>query len=61
MHNLFCINVEIHAIFVEGFSSEFYARGRFMKYSMSEGLNYTLLPMKFLIDFADLGFLSESI
>ena len=29
-------NVENHAIFVEGFLPEFYARGRFMKYSMSE-------------------------
>ena len=28
-------NVENHAFFVDGFWSEFYARGRFMKYSMS--------------------------
>ena len=28
-------NVENHAIFVEGFWPEFYARGRFMRYSMS--------------------------
>ena len=28
-------NVENHAIFVEGFWQDFYARGRFMKYSMS--------------------------
>ena len=35
MHNLYCKNVENHAIFVEGFWPEFYARGRFMKYSMS--------------------------
>ena len=28
-------NVENHGIFVEGFWPEFYARGRFMKYSMS--------------------------
>ena len=28
-------NVGNHAIFVEGFWVEFYARGRFMKYSMS--------------------------
>ena len=28
-------NVENHAIFVEGFLPDFYARGRFMKYSMS--------------------------
>ena len=28
-------NVENHAIFVEGFWPGFYARGRFMKYSMS--------------------------
>ena len=32
----FCAeNVENHAIFVEGFWPDFYARGRFMKYSMS--------------------------
>ena len=29
-------NVENHAIFVEGFWQEFFARGRFMKYSMSD-------------------------
>ena len=34
--NLLCENVENHAIFVEGFWPEFYARGRFMKYSMSD-------------------------
>ena len=28
-------DVENHAIYVEGFWPEFYARGRFMKYSMS--------------------------
>ena len=28
-------NVENHATFVEGFWPEFYAHGRFMKYSMS--------------------------
>ena len=28
-------NVKNHAILVEGFEPEFYARGRFMKYSMS--------------------------
>ena len=35
-HNLFCKNVKNHAIFVEGFWPEFYARGRFMKFSMSD-------------------------
>ena len=40
-YNLFCKNVENHAIFVEGFGPEFYARGRFMKYSMSV-LRWTL-------------------
>ena len=36
-NHAFCCakNVENHAIFVEGFWSHFYARGRFMKYSMS--------------------------
>ena len=35
-HAICCAeNVENHAIFVEGFRSDFYARGRFMKYSMS--------------------------
>ena len=29
-------NVENHATFVEGIWPEFYARGRFMKYNMSE-------------------------
>ena len=43
-------NVENHAIFVEGFWPDFYARGRFMKYSMSakesvcERMTYTLYP-----------------
>ena len=32
-------NVENHAIFVEGFWPNFYARGRFMKYSMSANGN----------------------
>ena len=32
-------NVENQAIFVEGFWPEFYARGRFMKYPMSEKKN----------------------
>ena len=36
----FMKNVEKHAIFVEGFSPEFYACGRFMKYSMS-GITFT--------------------
>ena len=30
------------AIFVEGLWPEFYARGRFMKYSMSVGIRYGL-------------------
>ena len=46
-HSIFCAenvenhaifraeNVENHAIFVEGFWPDFYARGRFMKNSMS--------------------------
>ena len=36
-NHAFCCakNVENHAIFVEGFWPDFYARGRFMKYSMS--------------------------
>ena len=35
-HAICCAeNVENHAIFVEGFWPDFYARGRFMKYSMS--------------------------
>ena len=34
----YAINVENHAIFVEGFWPELYVRGRFMKYSMSAGL-----------------------
>ena len=35
-HAICCAkNVENHAIFVEGFLPDFYARGRFMKYSMS--------------------------
>ena len=35
-HAFYCAkNVENHAIFVEGFWPDFYARGRFMKYSMS--------------------------
>ena len=32
-------NVKNHASFVEVFWPEFYARGRFMKYSMSEIIN----------------------
>ena len=32
-------NVENHAAFVERFLTDFYARGRFMKYSMS-GIEY---------------------
>ena len=36
-HAICCAeNVENHAIFVEGFWPDFYARGRFMKYSMSD-------------------------
>ena len=35
-------NVENLAIFVEGFWPEFYARGRFMKYSMSSILPNSL-------------------
>ena len=36
-HAICCAeNVENHAIFVEVFWPDFYARGRFMKYSMSE-------------------------
>ena len=35
-HAICCAeNVENHAIFVEGFWPDLYARGRFMKYSMS--------------------------
>ena len=35
-HAICCAgNVENHAIFVEGFWPDIYARGRFMKYSMS--------------------------
>ena len=35
-HAICCAkNVENHAIFVEEFWPDFYARGRFMKYSMS--------------------------
>ena len=34
-HNFFFENVENRATFVEGFRLEVYARGRFMKYSMS--------------------------
>ena len=37
MHHLLCKNVENYATFAEGFCPEFYARGRLMKYSMSEG------------------------
>ena len=33
--NLLCKDVKNHATFVEGFWPEFYARVRFMKYSMS--------------------------
>ena len=32
-------NVENHAIFVEAFWPDFYARGRFVKYSMSGEVN----------------------
>ena len=34
-HHLLCENVENHATFAEGFCPEFYARGRFIKYSLS--------------------------
>ena len=34
-HNCYAKNVKNHAIFVEEFWPEFYARGSFMKYSMS--------------------------
>ena len=37
MHIMFYKNVRNHAIFVEGFWPEFYARGSFMKYFMSGG------------------------
>ena len=36
MHDLFCENVKNHTTFVEGFWPEVNARGRLMKYSMSE-------------------------
>ena len=36
IHAICCAeNIENHAIFVEGFWPDIYARGRFMKYSMS--------------------------
>ena len=37
-HAICCVeNVENHDIFVEGFWPNFFARGRFMKYSMPGG------------------------
>ena len=36
-------NVENHATFVEGFWPEFYARGRFMQYSMSDFVDFKIL------------------
>ena len=42
-------NVGNHAIFVEGFWVEFYARGRFMKYSMSEYYCEILYESAFII------------
>ena len=42
-HAICCAeNVENHAIFVEGFWPDFYARGRFMKYSMSARVQQVL-------------------
>ena len=51
-HSICCAkNVENHAIFVEEFWPDFYARGRFMKYSMSGFiqkiiLNFTLWKLE---------------
>ena len=42
MHHLLCKNVENHATFAEGFCPKIFARGRFMKYSMS-----ALKPLNF--------------
>ena len=42
-------NVENHAIFVEGFWPDFYARGRFMKYSMSAFVGQVFFTIDHLI------------
>ena len=54
-HNVFCKNVENHAIFVEGFWPEFNARGRIIKYSLS--VNNTLSSNPF--SFVKIGFHSS--
>ena len=42
MSKLFAKNTTNHATFVKGFWPEFYASGRFMKYSMSGGITFNV-------------------
>ena len=46
-HNLLCEKCQKSRFFVEGFWSEFYAHGRFMKYSMSGWGSKGILEFRF--------------